>query len=390
MPEEKPTPREFLPKPEVAGSRKTSSNKKQERNQDKTMLHLLRLGIITAIIIVSGLIFVAWGTYSEEWQNSFVDSIYRVVPYPAASVGYGNWITLSDYNENVKAMRQFLESKEAALGGGKFDFSTEDGLKRLAIVKKNVLNQLIDNEIVEIIAKQQDIVINEAELDDTANKIISRDGKQAENLTQLDSLYGWGTADFKEKVVKILLYKQKLEDKIRFNGELDKEAKVRLASVKEKLASGTDFAEVAKQYSDSPSKQYGGLLPAFSHDDAPDFFADQAFNLKPGEITQPIEAEDGWHFVKLEKKFNEGGKDKVEVRHILVKKETLKEWLDGKKGAFKVIVFLKPYYWHSQMGKLYFKDDSLNKMEQEMDRIYLNEQNQEVDFMMNTDKKQAQ
>lgn len=379
-PNQKPTLAEVIP------SAKKNVNKKSspEPQESKAGLHLLRLAIITAIVVVFGLIFVAWGTYAEGWQNYFVDSVDKAVPFPAVSVGYGNWITIDEYNKNVKAMRQFLESKEAAYSAGNFDFSTPEGLKRLAVIKKNILNQLIDNKLIEIIAKQQGITISNGELSDTTSKIISRDGKQNENIAQLDSLYGWTPEDFKEKVVKNLLYRQKLEDKIKANGELDTEAKKKLAEVEAKLAAGENFSEVAKDYSNSPSKQYGGLLPSFSREDAPQIFADVAFKLAAGQASGPIESDDGWHIIKLEKKFTEAGKEKAEVSHILIQRKTLKDWLDEKKKEYKIMVFLKPYYWHEQMGKLYFKDDSLNQLEQDFNRINLNEKTQETDFLLNS------
>jgi len=384
-PKEKQTLAEVLP-----SAKKVENKKKlpQDRSieENKTLLHLLRVGIIAAILIVSGFAFVAWGTYSEGWQNSFIESIYKFVPYPAASVGYTSWVSLYDYNENTKAMRQFLESKEAALGGGKFDFSTEEGLKRLAIIKKDILDQLINNKIMEVMAKRQGITVSETELSDTAEKILSRDGKKPENMAQLNSLYGWKQEDFKERVVKDLLYKQKLEDKIETGGELDREAKEKVALIKTKLAAGENFSNLAANYSDSSTKQSGGLLPVFSREDSPRAFSDIPFKLAEGGISQPIEADDGWHFIKVERKFQEDGKEKVEVRHIMVKKKTINDWLKEKRREFKVIVFLKPYFWHVQMGKLYFRDDGLNQLEQEMDRNSLNEKNQEADFLLNVNK----
>lgn len=362
---------------------------KEEKNpeeQDKTMLHALRLAIIAVIIVVFGLILVAWGTYSEDWQNNILDTVYKTVPYPAATVDYTHWVILAEYNDNVKAMRRFLENKEAASSAGKFDFSTPEGLKRLAIIKKNILNQLIENRMVEILARGQGITVSNSEIADTTQKILSQEGQQDENLTQLNVLYGWDKEDFGERVVKNMLYREKLEDKITQTGELDKEAAAKVATIKKKLESGEDFAEVAKNYSDSSSKLYGGLLPAFSRQEAPPDLANAAFSLEVGKISQPIASENGWNFIKVERKFQENGVDKAEVRNILVGKATFNDWLASKKSNFKISVLLKPYYWHVQMGKLFFKDDNLNQIEDKLNREYLNEKAQEADFLINSPK----
>jgi parvulin-like peptidyl-prolyl isomerase len=148
-----------------------------------------------------------------------------------------------------------------------------------------------------------------------------------------------------------------------------------LAQLEEKIKAGGNFSDLAKEFSDAPSKQYGGLLPAFTRDNAPQVLAEAAFRLPVGQISDPIEADDGWHIIKVENKFTAGGKENVQVSHILIEKETLKQWLAEKKKDLKVSVFLKP---------LYFKDGSLNQLEDNLNRGYLNEKTQETDFLLNT------
>lgn len=354
--------------------------------QDKTMLQLLRVVIVFAVVFLFGLIFVGWGTYSQGWQNNFLDSVYKAVPYPVAAVNYTEWIRYSDFNENVKAMRRYLESKEAAYGGGNFDFGTAPGQKRLAIIKKNILNQLIESKIVEMLAKDRGITVSQSEIAEIAQKVLDQEGRKNENLTQLGMLYGWKIEDFGDRIIKNMLYREKLEDKLTKSGELDKEASARVAMIKKKLDASEDFADLARNYSDSSSKLYGGLLPAFTREEAPPELAEAAFSLKEGEVSQAIAAENGWNFVKVERRFTENGKDKVEVRNILVGKVSFADWLENEKKGFKISVLLSPYYWHAQLGKLFFKDDSLNQLEEEQNRAYLDEKAQEADYFINAPK----
>ncbi len=69
-----------------------------------------------------------------------------------------------------------------------------------------------------------------------------------------------------------------------------------------KLAqSGQDFAELAKQFSECPSKERGGYLGAFTRDAMVAPFAEKAFSMKAGEISEPVRTQFGWHIIKLEK-----------------------------------------------------------------------------------------
>ena len=71
----------------------------------------------------------------------------------------------------------------------------------------------------------------------------------------------------------------------------------------EKLAHGSDFAQLAKQYSKDPgSKEQGGDLGFFSRGQMVPPFEEAAFNLKKGEVSEPFQSEFGWHVVKVDER----------------------------------------------------------------------------------------
>jgi peptidyl-prolyl cis-trans isomerase C len=63
---------------------------------------------------------------------------------------------------------------------------------------------------------------------------------------------------------------------------------------------GADFAKIAAESSDCPSKKQGGDLGYFSRGDMVPEFEKAAFALKPGEISTPIKTQFGYHIIKLE------------------------------------------------------------------------------------------
>ncbi len=64
---------------------------------------------------------------------------------------------------------------------------------------------------------------------------------------------------------------------------------------------GIDFAELAKQYSECPSKDRGGYLGEFEKNAMVKPFAEKAFQMKAGEISEPVRTQYGWHIIKVEK-----------------------------------------------------------------------------------------
>ncbi len=70
---------------------------------------------------------------------------------------------------------------------------------------------------------------------------------------------------------------------------------------------GIDFAELAKQYSECPSKNKGGYLGEFKKNAMVKPFAEKAFQMKAGEISEPVRTQYGWHIIKVEKVNEETG-----------------------------------------------------------------------------------
>jgi peptidyl-prolyl cis-trans isomerase D len=89
--------------------------------------------------------------------------------------------------------------------------------------------------------------------------------------------------------------------------------------------SGADFAALAKKYSEDPgSKSNGGDLGFFTRERMVKPFSDAAFSLAPGEISEPVATDFGWHIIKTEAV--QEGKDAVleEVKED-IRKQLIKE-----------------------------------------------------------------
>jgi peptidyl-prolyl cis-trans isomerase C len=70
------------------------------------------------------------------------------------------------------------------------------------------------------------------------------------------------------------------------------------AAVIEALRDGAKFAELAQQKSVGPSADQGGDIGYFGRTEVVPEFAEAAFALEPGEVTQaPVKTEFGWHVI---------------------------------------------------------------------------------------------
>jgi peptidyl-prolyl cis-trans isomerase C len=75
----------------------------------------------------------------------------------------------------------------------------------------------------------------------------------------------------------------------------EEEAKSILAD----LNNGKSFEELAKLKSTCPSGKNGGVLGWFTHGQMVKEFEKAAFNMKKGQISQPVKTQFGYHIIKV-------------------------------------------------------------------------------------------
>jgi peptidyl-prolyl cis-trans isomerase D len=102
---------------------------------------------------------------------------------------------------------------------------------------------------------------------------------------EIADYYDSNINDFKtEKTVEARHILIKLEPGA--NEEADLAAKTRAEAITKKAKDGEDFAELAKTYSEGPTKDRGGYLGKFQQSQMVKPFADQAFSMAAGEISR--------------------------------------------------------------------------------------------------------
>jgi parvulin-like peptidyl-prolyl isomerase len=86
-------------------------------------------------------------------------------------------------------------------------------------------------------------------------------------------------------------------------GLTDAQAKAKALDIRKRILAGEKFAELAKAESgDAGTKDDGGELQPFAKGVMVPEFEEAAWSLRPGEISQPVKTEFGYHIIQVDKR----------------------------------------------------------------------------------------
>lgn len=217
-------------------------------------------------------------------------------------------------------------------------FETVQDDPRAQTLRKQILEQLIDEEILLGEANRRKLQVTAAMVDERFEHIRSRFPSE-EAFDQALSSRGITTQKLKANIHEGLLRQQIIDQEVLqkvsvspeelqsffrehkddyvqeeavharhilfrvatdASPEDDQKAQNRATAVLAKAKKGEDFAKLAAEFSEGPTKDRGGDLGYFGRGKMVKAFEDAAFKLKVGEISDPVRTRFGYHLIKVE------------------------------------------------------------------------------------------
>lgn len=274
---------------------------------------MLGLGIVGSLLIA----LIAVGAYGymsakKGSMTPLAQKTAEVLNMAVAEVN-GEKISYNEYREDIHTLQQFYKNA-----------SPDQPAPSEEQLSEQVLSRHMANALIRQLAREFDVSIKEEDVETAKQTLLSQFESEEAAKTELQEKYGWSIEDYLEKVVRPILWEQSVAQAFQESTKEEHQAfaagdeimashilfKVEDPSTKNnvkklaeevltKIKSGTDFAEMAKQYGSDGTKERGGDLGWFGRGVMVAPFETAAFALKDGELSNTlVETEFGFHILK--------------------------------------------------------------------------------------------
>jgi parvulin-like peptidyl-prolyl isomerase len=218
----------------------------------------------------------------------------------------------------------------------KVNFDNGKDKEQLNQFKRRALDKVINDAYVKQLAAEHNISVSDQEVEDQITIVRNQNRLGSSEKVFEDVIkdyWGWNVNDFKRSLRTTLLA-QKVAAK------LDTETNEKAAAALAELKSGASFADVAKKYSDDPSKENGGEL-GFAVDrtskEIPAQATDALFKLQPGQITEVVNT---GYTLEILKNIETNG-DKIRAARIVINFKDVNQYINDLKDKQKYTQYIK-------------------------------------------------
>ena len=212
----------------------------------------------------------------------------------------------------------------------------EELARRIPGLREKIIEEIIMQQVLLSVAAQEGLSISETEFNETLNEMAAELPPEI-TVADFKEKMGFSDDDLREQMLirKLMMSRAQAtavpsEDEMRAfydensdgfsqgetvaashilfrvdpdaGAETKAEQLERIQNLRAQLLDGADFAELAGENSDCPSKSSGGDLDLFGRGQMVPEFEDAAFSLPVGSISEPVETAFGYHLIKVTEK----------------------------------------------------------------------------------------
>jgi peptidyl-prolyl cis-trans isomerase C len=324
--------------------------------------HRGKWGYLLAGLVIAAVVSAVSFAVAAEKKNNDANTALSAAGGEKVATVNGVVITRAEFDREMDGIKQQFE----AMGQPMAD-------KRLAEIQEDILDNLISTELLYQAAEKEGIEVEQGEVDQKLASLKERFPKPEDFSGVLEKMK-MTEADLKGHLKKGMIIQHFIDQQILQNISVpDDEVKAyynnnpalftqpervrashilikvdkaadetqkavarkKIEEIQQKLKNGGDFAALAKEFSQCPSSSKGGDLGYFHRGQMVAPFEEAAFTLKPGEISDIVETQFGYHIIKVV------DKQEAQVKPFEDVKDRLAQYLKQEKAQNEVKLYLQ-------------------------------------------------
>ncbi|TXH06809.1 MAG: hypothetical protein E6Q06_04915 [Candidatus Moraniibacteriota bacterium] len=320
---------------------------------------------LAAVLFVVLIIIATLGVVYRGSDSALGRFLASRFPFPIVFIGQGVAVTTEGLAENLAALRHFYESQDFAELGMRVDFTTEDGKRRLKIRERDLINKMLEDKAVELLAHERGISITGDQVAAETTVKMQEFGTTEKVEETLARVYGWTIADFQEQIVRPAMYEAELFRS--YERDVDQaKAKEAIQAAEKALRSKEPFSEVARKYSEGETRAEGGDLGWFRLEDLAPELRGPVDNAKISVPTAVVESPLGYHILLVEETKIDGDVRQYHIHQIFTRKLSFADWLVEAMRGLPVSVISDEYEWDRAEARIEFRSEELRAFEKQL------------------------
>ncbi len=285
------------------------------------------------------------GAYAFNWQGPATRQALRVLPLPAASLGWYP-IQFGDFLDRS----QTLERYGAALrrsNPASFPSPSAGEQRRQAV------ENLLRDRATFALAKRHGVVVTEADVDQAFTAQLAQGGSRQNTERVLQNLYGWTPTQFKDQVLRVAVARAKLREQLSFDRQLNQTVRQQAERVLGLVQAGQQsFEDLAKTYSEDDTAAAGGDLGFVTRGEQTKEVDDAAFELGVGETSDLVHTKFGFHILKVEAEREVDGQRQIRLRQIFIAAPSVDTLITNYLKQQGVRIFVAGLDWDNGAGRV--------------------------------------
>jgi len=275
--------------------------------------------------------FTVASLYKRHSQSTLMYRVTQIIPFPIAKAG-DDLVAYEDYLFEMRRYTHYYETQQ------KVDFDSESGQLQLKHYRPRAMDKIVDAAYVKQLAEQNHVSVGGTEVDEAIDtlRIQNQLGSGQQGLSDImKKFFGWSMNDLRREIRNQLLVAKVVQ-------KLDTEAQQKARTVEQQAREGSDFAALAKQYSDDvTTKESGGQFPntaiVVGSQDVAIEVVRTLQTMKPGEVSSVVATPTSLEVVKLLAVEN----GKFKAAHIQINLKDIKTFIAPLKKEHSPKVYIE-------------------------------------------------